>query len=90
MSSQISALIQFIRQYDGINDKAKLTKLVEGYLRIRKDDRRIELVPDVSKATFYDSEDSAYEDMLYNKKAFYNNHDTFYKIECVVVVFGRV
>jgi len=37
MSSQINALIQFIRQYDGINDKAKLTKLVSDKFQLTKD-----------------------------------------------------
>ena len=37
MSSQISTLIQFIRKNDGINDKAKLTKLVSDEFQLTKD-----------------------------------------------------
>lgn len=37
MSSQISTLIQFIRKNNGINDKAKLTKLVSDEFQLTKD-----------------------------------------------------
>ena len=71
-------------------NRSYVIKNDEGYIRIWEDERRIEIVTDVSKATFYDSEDFAYEDMLKNKKVFYSNYNTFYKIECVIVVFGGV
>lgn len=69
-------------------NKAYVIKNDDGYIRIWEDKRRIEVVSDVSKATFFDSESFAYEGMLENKKSFYSNCNTFYKIECVVVVFG--
>lgn len=69
-------------------NRAYVIKNAEGYVLIWEDECRIEIVSEVSKATFYDSEDFAYEDMLKNKKAFYSNYNTFYKIECVVAVFG--
>lgn len=71
-------------------NKTYVIKNDDGYIRIREDECRIEIVPDISKATFFDSETFAYEGMLKSKKAFYSNYDTFYRIECVVVVFGGV
>jgi len=59
-----------------------------GYIKLFEDKCRIEVVSDVRDATFYDSEDFAYEDMARNKKAFISILDTFYKIECVIVVFS--
>ena len=71
-------------------NKTYVIKNDEGYVRIWEDERRIEIVSDISKATFFDSEDFAYEGMIENKKALYSNYNTFYRIECVVVVFGGV
>jgi hypothetical protein len=71
-------------------NKTYVIKNDDGYIRICEDGRRIEIVPYISKATFFDSENFAYEGMLKNKKAFYSNYNTFYRIECVVVVFGDI
>jgi len=37
MNTQITALIQFIREQDGINDKAKLSALVASKFSLTKD-----------------------------------------------------
>ena len=65
-------------------NKTYVIKNEEGYIRILEDERRIEIFSDISKATFFDSENWAYAGMLANKKAFYSNYNTFYRIECVV------
>jgi hypothetical protein len=58
------------------------------YIKLLEYDNKIEAVGSIREATFFDSEQDAYETMSKNKQAFYTPFDLFYKIECVVIVWG--
>ena len=67
---------QYVIKYDSL------------YVKLIEDEKRIELKNNISLATFFDSEEFAYEAMIRNKEAFHSPYTSFYSIECVVVVFG--
>ena len=77
--------------------KQYVIKTIDGnYLRIFEDSQEVEVTSDISAATFYDSEDFAYEDMMKNTKEFESfvseyqggYRASFFKIECVVVILS--